>query len=158
MAKLSFLRGIWAGPARGTTRDGNPYSVTQTERVGPMLGGDVLVIEGRGYRDDNSTGFNAFAVISWNPRTEKYEFRSYAQGHAGTFELKLTPDGYVWEIPVGPGLAIRFTATVRDGQWREAGEYIAPGKQPVKNFEMNLKRVADTDWPLGMPVPPTIGK
>jgi hypothetical protein len=27
------------------------------------------------------------------------------------------------------------------------------GKDPVKFFEMNLKRVGDTDWPTGTPVP-----
>ncbi len=157
MAKLSFMRGVWAGPAGGTNRDGSHYSVMQTERMGPMLGGDVVVIEGRGYKEDNSTGFNALAVVSWNPQTEKYEMRSYAQGHAGTFELTLTPDGYVWEIPAGPGAVVRFTATVKDGTWREVGEYVAPGKPPVQNFEMNLKRVGDTDWPLGTPVHPSVG-
>ena len=49
MAKLSFMRGVWAGHATGTNRDGSRYSVTQTERMGPMLGGDIIVIEGRGY-------------------------------------------------------------------------------------------------------------
>ena len=101
MAKLAFMRGVWAGPATGMTRTG-PYKVTQTERMGPMLGGDVVVIEGRGYKDDNTTGFIAFAVASFNPQTEKYEFRSYAQGYAGTFDLQLTADGYVWEVPAGP--------------------------------------------------------
>src|SRR2546421_11479365 len=67
MGKLSFMRGVWAGPAKGMDQEGRPYSVTQTERMGPMLGGDVVVIEGRGYKDDNSTGFNAPPVGSWNP-------------------------------------------------------------------------------------------
>jgi hypothetical protein len=158
MAKLSFMRGIWAGPATGTDRDGRSYKVTQTERMGPMLGGDIIVIEGRGYKDDNSTGFNAFAVVSWDPRAEKYELRSYAQGMAGTFELKLTADGYIWEIPAGPDALIRFTATIKGGHWREVGEYIAAGKPAVQNFEMNLKRVGDTDWPLGIPVAPSVGR
>jgi len=148
MAKLAFMRGVWAGPARGTTPDGKPYAVTQTERMGPMLGGDVIVIEGRGYNDDKTTGFNAFAVVSWDPMSKKYELRSYAQGMAGTFELKLTADGYTWEIPAGPGAIVRFTATVKGDTWREVGEYIAGKAPPKKTFEMNLKKVGDTDWRL----------
>ena len=156
MAKLAFMRGVWAGPAKGTTPDGKPYTVTQTERMGPMLGGDIVVIEGRGYLADGTTGFNAFGVVSFERRAQRYELRSYAQGQAGTFELKLTGDGYVWEIPAGPEAIIRFTATVKDKHWREIGEYIAKGKAPMQTFEMNLVRVGDTDWPLTTPVAPSI--
>src|SRR5450755_956058 len=157
MGKLAFMRGIWAGPAAGADRSG-PYKVTQTERVGPILGGDVMVIEGRGYRDDNSTGFNAFAAISWSAQTQKYEMRSYAQGYAGTFELELTADGYVWEVPAGPNAVMRFTATVKNNAWREVGELVAEGGAPKQVFEMNLKRVSDTDWPVGVPLSPQLGR
>ena len=158
VAKLDFMRGVWAGPATGVNRDGSRYSVWQTERVGPMLGGDLLVIEGRGYATDGATAFNAFGVISWNAQSQKYEFRSYAQGRSGTFELELTSDGYRWEVPAGPGAVMRFTATVKGAEWHEVGEHIAPGKPPAKTFEMTLKRVGDTDWPLGKPVPATAGR
>jgi len=154
MAKLGFMRGVWRGPASGMLPDGTRYAVTQTERMGPMLGGDIVVIEGRGYRDDGTTGFNAFAVVSWNPQAQKYELRSYAQGQAGTFDLDLTPTGYTWHIPAGPEAIIRFTATVTADHWREVGEYVAAGKPPVPTFEMNLTRVGDTDWPLVTPVTP----
>jgi hypothetical protein len=157
MSKLEILHGIWAGPASGSTR-GAPYKVTQTERIGTILGGDVLVIEGRGYRDDNTTGFNAFAAISWNAQTQKYEMRSYAQGYAGTFDFTLTPTGYIWEVPAGPNAVMRFTATVTKTTYREVGEYIAEGGTPKQTFEMNLKRVADTDWPVGTPVSPQVGR
>ncbi len=158
MHKLDFMRGVWAGTATGVERDGKPYKVTQVERMGPMLGGDIVVVEGRGYRDDNTTGFNAFAVASFNPQTQKYELRSYAQGYAGTFELQLTPTGYVWEVPAGPNAVTRFTATITPQTWREVGEFVAQGAPPHPIFEMNLKRVADTDWPLGTPVSPSLGR
>jgi hypothetical protein len=154
MAKLGFMRGVWRGEASGTLPDGKRYRVTQTERMGPMLGGDIVVIEGRGYKDDGSTGFNAFAVVSWNPHAEKYEIRSYAQGQAGTFDLTLTPTGYVWQVPAGPEAIVRFTATVSGDRWREVGEYVVAGKPPVPTFEMNLQKVGDTDWPLARPVTP----
>ncbi|MBI3547807.1 MAG: DUF1579 domain-containing protein [Elusimicrobia bacterium] len=156
MSKLGFMRGVWAGEAKGVERDGKPYTVWQTERMGPLLGGDVVVVEGRGYKEDGSTAFNAFGVISWDERADKYEFRSYAQGYAGTFDFKPTSDGYVWEIPAGEAV-LRYTATVKDGRWREIGERVVQGKT-VQFFEMNLKRVGDTDWPLGTPVPPTAGR
>jgi len=158
MAKLAFMNGVWAGPAEGTGQGGKPYHVTQTERMGPMLGGDVIVIEGRGYQANGETAFNALGVVSYDPQAKKYELRSYAQGYAGTFELRPTATGYIWEIPAGPKAVIRYTATVKDGSWREIGEYVADGKPPQKTFEMNLKRVGDTDWPLGTPVSPNVAR
>ena len=65
--------------------------------------------------------------------------------------MKPAQDGYVWEIPMGQA-TIRYTATVKDGHWREVGERLMQGKPPVQIFEMNLKRVGDTDWPSGNPV------
>lgn len=154
MAKLGFMRGVWVGTASGSQPDGSHYTVTQTERMGPMLGGDIVVIEGRGYRPDGTTGFNAFAVVSYDPSTQAYQLRSYAQGMAGTFELQLTADGYVWRIPAGPEATIQFTATVTGTHWREVGDYVVAGQPPIRTFEMNLDRVGDTDWPLGAPVAP----
>jgi len=153
MEKLAFLHGIWRGTASGTERDGSRYEVVQTERVGTMLDGDLLVIEGRGYRPDGSVGFNAFGVVSWDERAGAYEFRSYAQGYAGTFALELTETGYVWEVPAGPEAVMRYTATVEGTKWREVGDYVAPGAEPRRMFEMNLERIGDTAWPAADPVP-----
>ena len=122
------------------------HDVTQTERIGPFLDGSVKVLEGRGYNADGTVGFNAFGVISYQPGQQTYTLRSYALGYAGDFVLTPTSDGYVWQIPAGP-MTIRYTATIKNGTWREVGDRIAPGKDPVRFFEMNLKRVGDTKWP-----------
>jgi hypothetical protein len=60
--------------------------------------------------------------------------------------VTLTADGFTWSIPAGP-MTIRYTAVVKDGTWTEVGDRIAPGKDPVRFFEMRLARVGDGDWP-----------
>jgi len=154
MAKLSFMRGTWAGSARGSAPDGTPFEVKQTERMGPMLNGDIVVVEGRGYEKDGRVAFNAFGVVSYNVFTKAYEIRSYAMGFAGTFPFRLTANGFVWETPAGQGATMRYTATIGNGTWHEIGERIAEGKPPVKMIEMSLTRTGDTDWPAGNPVLP----
>ena len=62
--KLGWMFGAWRGPGSGMNRSG-PYKVTQTERIGPMLDGTIVVIEGKGYTPDGKVGFE-FA-----PRAEK---------------------------------------------------------------------------------------
>ena len=51
-------------------------------------------------------------------------------------------------------MTIRYTAVVKDGVWREVGDRIAPDKEPVRFFEMTLKRVGHTDWPAGGAISP----
>ena len=153
MKKLSVMDGVWRGPAWTILPSGEKHTITQTERIGPFLDGSVKVIEGRGYNPDGKVSFNAFGTISYNPATHVYTLHSYAQGNVGDFVLTPTPEGYVWEIPAGP-MTIRYTATIKDGAWREVGDRIMPGKEPVRFFEMNLKRVGETTWPAGGAVSP----
>jgi hypothetical protein len=152
MAPLAIMDGVWRGTA-WTLTPGGRHDVVHTERVGPFLGGSVKVIEGRSYKPDGSVGFNAFGTISYNPQSRAYTLHSYAMGYEGDFALQVKPDGYVWEIPAGPGAIVRYTATIGNGAWREVGERIAGGGAPVQIFEMNLKRVGDTNWPAADPVP-----
>jgi hypothetical protein len=91
--------------------------------------------------------FNAFGVISYDAATSSYSMRSYALGRKGDFALRLTPDGYVWETPAGPGAIIRYTAVIKNNRYHEYGERIAGGTAPVKMFEMTLERIGDSDWP-----------
>jgi hypothetical protein len=146
MNRIAYMDGVWRGPASTILPSGQRADVTQTERIGPFLDGTVKVLEGRGYNADGTVGFNAFGVVSYQPGQQTYTLRSYALGYAGDFPLTVTPDGYVWQIPAGP-MTIRYTATIRNGTWREVGDRVAPGKDPVRFFEMNLKRVGDTKWP-----------
>lgn len=146
MTKLLSMDGAWRGDGWIVLPSGEKHSLTQTERVGPFLQGSIKVIEGRGYDQDGNLAFNAFATISYNPATSAYTLHSYAQGNVGDFVLTPTADGYTWEIPAGP-MTIRYTAVIKDGAWRETGERIMPEKEPVRFFEMNLKRIGDTSWP-----------
>jgi hypothetical protein len=153
MAPLAILDGAWRGTGWAFSPTGEKYNFTQTERVGSFLGGSVKLIEGRGYLSDGKVGFNAFATIFFDPAKKTYTMHSYAQGNVGDFVFTPKPDGFVWEIPAGP-MTIRYTAVIKDGAWHEVGDRIAPGKDPVRFFEMNLKRIGNTDWPAGGAISP----
>lgn len=153
MAPLAFMDGVWRGPAWTILQSGVKHNITQTERIGPFLDGSVKVIEGRGYDADGKVTFNAFATVAYDPSTKAYTLHSYAMGNVGDFVFTRTADGYVWEIPAGP-MTIRYTAVVKGETWREVGDQIIPGKEPVRFFEMNLRRVGNTDWPAAGAVAP----
>lgn len=146
MAPLAWMNGEWRGPAWTIVQSGEKHEVTQTERIGPFLDGSIKVIEGRSYDAAGNVGFNAFGIISYDPGKKAYTLHSYAQGRVGDFVLTPAADGYVWEIPAGPS-TIRYTAVFKDGVWRETGDRIAAGKDPIRFFEMTLKRVGDSTWP-----------
>jgi hypothetical protein len=153
MTPLAFMDGEWRGTAWTVVPSGEKHTITQTERIGPFLGGSVKVIEGRGYEADGRVSFNALGIVSYSPDKQAYNMRSFAQGRSGDFALTPSADGFMWEIPAGP-MTIRYTATIKDGTWREVGDRMMPGKDPVRFFEMNLKRVGDTTWPAAGAVAP----
>ncbi|HKR59516.1 MAG TPA: hypothetical protein VJS64_07260 [Pyrinomonadaceae bacterium] len=152
MKVLSSLDGTWRGTAWTILPNGEKHTLTHTERAGSFLGGTVKVIEGRGYEPDGRVSFNAFATISFNPGTKVYTIHSYANGYVGDYVLTPTPDGYIWEMPAGP-MTIRYTATIKDGIWREVGDRIMPGKDPVRFLELDVKRIGDSKWPEEGAVP-----
>lgn len=154
MQKLDLMKGTWVGEAKGLGRDGKPYVVRQTERVGSILNGEVLVIEGRGYHGDGTLAFNAFGAVSADTKTGTYDFRAYAQGRSGTYRMEAIPNGVKWELPAGPQATMRYTITIEGGVWREVGEYLAKDQPPRQILEMTLKRTGDTDWPGAHPVTP----
>lgn len=146
------FHGRWRGPAIVHTPTGK-LQLTQTERVGPLLDGATTLVEGRGYAPDGKLVFNAFGQIVYDPGTKRYAFQTQAMGYAGRAAVTLIPSGYIWESPAGPGATMRYTTTLKDGIWREIGERVAGGAPPVRTFEMTLKRIGDTSWPAGDPVP-----
>lgn len=150
---LDFMDGAWRGQAV-IHGPGGTETLTQTERVGSLLGGSIKVIEGRGYAADGSTVFNAMAVLSWNEREGRYNFRSWANGFSGDYRFERTEDGFRWETPAGPNARIEYVATVRDGVWHEVGTFIMEGQPPRQMIDMRLTRIGDTDWPAGGAVPP----
>ena len=154
MKPLAFMDGIWRGPAWTLLPSGQKHEITQTERIGAFLDGSVKVIEGKGYEADGRPSFNAFATISYDIGAKAFRFHSYAHGMVGDFVFTPTNDGYVWEIPAGPQVTIRYTAIVGAGEWFEFGDRIVPGAAPARIFEMRLKRVGDTSWPAGDAVAP----
>ena len=85
MRALAMLDGVWRGPATVTVTeaDGRRVGFVQTERIGPLLGGSIKVIEGRGYADDGAVRFNAFAIVSFDPAARAYTMHSHALGHVG---------------------------------------------------------------------------
>lgn len=149
VSALDFMDGEWRGEAVVHQPGGEPMTLTQTERVGPMLGGSIKVIEGRGYAADGSTQFNAMAVVSWNAREGRYNFRSWANGYSGDYRFERTDDGFRWETPAGPNARVVYVATVKDGVWHEVGDYITEGQPPRRMIEMTLRRIGDSNWPAG---------
>jgi hypothetical protein len=153
MKRFSFMDGEWRGEAWTIMPTGEKHELTQTERIGPFLDGAVKVIEGRGYEADGTVSFNALGIISFNPGKSEYSMRSYAMGYAGDYVMKPTDNGFTWEIPAGP-MTMRYTATVKDGTWHEVGDRVMGEQEPVRFFEMTLKRLGDSAWPAAGAVPP----
>jgi len=153
MRVFAMIDGVWRGPAWVLRPDGGRIEFIQTERIGPFLGGSVKIIEGRGYGDDGAVRFNALGIVSYSAESKSYTLRSHALGHVGDFAFEPTGDGYRWQVPMGPA-TMRYHAVVRNGELHETGDRVVPGREPLRVFEMRLRRLGDSDWPAAGAVPP----
>ena len=111
MSVFDWMHGEWRGEATVYSPQG-VQTLTHTERVGPMLKGDLLAVEGLAYEEDGSVGFNAFGIISYDPQADAYEIRAYTGGKAGTYPINVTETGYEWTIPIGPEMRVDYVAVV----------------------------------------------
>jgi hypothetical protein len=107
MKPLARMDGVWRGRATTMLPGGDQRTITQTERIGPFLGGTVKVIEGRGYDANGTVVFNALGIISFDPATQKHSMRSYALGRQGDFAVRPTDDGYSCTKSATASLAAR---------------------------------------------------
>jgi len=153
MQALSWMDGEWVGEATILMGPGAGASHPHTERIGPMLGGSIKVIEGRTPNPDGTAAFNAFAIVSWDDEADRYVMRSYANGQAGDFPLEPTADGFRWSTPAQGG-EMRYVTTFKDGEWVEVGDFVMPGRDPMRVIELRLRRRGDSDWPAGDPILP----
>lgn len=152
LAPFAWMQGTWRGEAvqRGPAGD---IRLVQTERVGPLLGGSILVVEGRGYdAQSRKTEFNALGVLGYDVDTDAYTLSAHANGRAGTFPVTPVDGGFDWIIRQGPA-TIRYEARGGDGKWTETGYLVVPGREEMQVFRMELTRIGDADWPLGGTVP-----
>ena len=149
MAPLAWMGGGWRGHASVSERSGR-IEMTQTERVGPFLEGSVMVVEGKAFgADGRPNGFNALAVISYDPDAKAYTFTSYAQGYAQAVPFTVRPDGWSWERSAGPGRTLHYATSNAGGRWTEVGTMTGPQMPaPVEIFRAELDRMsADAAWP-----------
>ena len=153
MQALAWMDGEWVGEATVSMGPGRTSTHAHTERIGPMLGGSIKVIEGRSTNDDGTVAFNAFAVVSWDDASDSYVMRSYANGEVGDFPLEATADGFRWTTPARGG-EMRYVTTFKDGEWVEVGHFVMPGREPMQVIELRLRRRGDTGWPAADPVIP----
>lgn len=145
---FGFLAGSWRGPAWaqfGPKR----YEFIQTERVAPHLDGHILLVEGRALdeADPMAKLFHALGILSFNPDTKAYEFRTYSGGRSGTFPARLAEgQTFLWEVSGQNGMRTRYTHRVVGNEWRGTGEASRDGVTWTPVFGMVLKRLGPASF------------
>jgi hypothetical protein len=130
MKDLAFLKGRWLGRGYRLMVDGKRADYTQTMLVEAKAGGILLSIEGLSLRhaeDAGKPGTGSFAVVGYDDRARRYEFRSFGFGEMIPADARLVRPGVFEWTTAGP-LMFRFTV---DGsvpnEWRETGERSTDG-------------------------------
>jgi hypothetical protein len=141
MQKLAFLVGDWEGSGSIAMGPGPRQTFVQTERIQFKHDGTLLLIEGQGKSPTNGQiVHDALAVVSFDPATGQYKFRSFAAvGRFADTTATVNGNTMVWGLNFGP-MKVRYTITVENGVWREIGERSSDEKTWTPMFEMTVKR------------------
>ena len=130
MSDIGFLKGRWLGRGWRTPPGGTRYDYTQTMLVEPKAGGIALAIEGLSLRHAEGAdkpGGGSFAVVTFDDRTRKYEFRSFGFGEMIPATAELVGPGVFRWTTAGP-VQFRFTVDgTKPGIWSETGERSTDG-------------------------------
>lgn len=148
MRKVSFLEGKWQGKGWISFGPGEKHHFNQTENIRGELGGSILTIHGVG-RADAKVIHDAFAVISYDSKAQKYRMHSYKDGNFLDAEAKVGDDGsFIWGFEHPRAGKIRYTIRLNEkGRWVETGEFSRHGEKWVQNFEMTLDKIKETPSP-----------
>lgn len=144
MEQLSFLAGEWSGSGWQMNEQGQKMPFNQTEKIEFLGEGHVLLIQGRGMTQTDSTDgeviHNAVAMITHN-EGNVYHFDAYAAGRGkGNHRSELVEPGHFQWYMDTPRGQIRYSITVdQEGQWKETGEFNT-GSSWFPFFEMILER------------------
>lgn len=140
MKSLPPLAGTWEGGGWIRQGPGEPVRFVGEETVETRLDGRVVVIDGKHWTPDRSqVVHHAFAVLSHDPETKAYRFRTHlANRPGGDFPAYLENGALIWEM-LSPAGKTRFTIRIEGDRWHEVGHIERDGKVH-QFFEMELKR------------------
>ncbi|OYN99243.1 hypothetical protein CGZ96_08470 [Enemella evansiae] len=146
MRTLDYMAGEWVGYGWNDGQQGRSYYV-QTEEIRFLPGGTRLEVKGTGTSptDPSVTVFSAYAIaepkfgggISWT---------AYNEGNQLVADLVVTPTGWSWQFPAGPGVTVRYVTDFTDNwrAWHEYGEVSLDGGQTWQRFQqMTLVKTCD---------------
>ncbi|MCX6225076.1 MAG: hypothetical protein NTV01_10080 [Bacteroidia bacterium] len=143
MQKMNRLEGRWHGKGWIRKGQGEPKWFDQREDVVYKLNGLLLLIEGTGTNPGtDQVVFNAFAMMSYDPAKEQYNFLSHTlDGNSANTTGHWEGEKFIWGFNIPQGGSIRFTMNLETpGQWQESGEYSPDQKTWYKYLEMSLTK------------------
>ena len=144
---LNLLVGEWSGTGWALDREGQEQTFDVFETVRVAAGGHAVYMIGEGFsptgagRNGRSTHAAAGLVIA-----SEQGLSMRAVTHEGQMQdvpLVLNETGFTWQIDLGPGGHIAYSATVTADRWEETGAFCPPAGECRQFLFMQLQPIAD---------------
>ena len=139
MEDLKPMVGTWEGDGWFMDETRKRTEFTQKEDVSLEIGGNALLIKGKGFNGDDIV-HDAMAIISFDSSVEKYDvFSVLADGKRTHAELRVLASGkFEWGFDVQGGF-VKYSISIENDLWVEKGAF-SPDKEnwyPFISFTLN---------------------
>ncbi len=134
--ELGFLVGSWSGEGKSFDETGDHSSYFDTEDVWFDVQESVLVIQAKGYRN-NEQFYGIHTVIYYDEEAQHYWYNPYTAKGARAFSCDLDSKVFVCFTP-DKTFKLTFRRT-ESGQWNEFGERLID-REWKKTFETLLDK------------------
>jgi hypothetical protein len=144
MDRVEFLLGRWEGTGWHRHGGSPPVRFRQSEHVRRRLDGELVTIEGRGWRDDGAGDVvhRAFALVSYDSDRECYRWEAFSRGGRVETVVDLSDGGFAWSLSPAPDVTIHYRGLVTHDTWTETAQlHAGEGLEPATVLEMTLRRV-----------------
>lgn len=141
LSHVQPLTGQWSGSGWMRTPQGETVTFDQTEKVSSQLAGNLLVVEGIGYKSDSKDKiFQAFGVLNYSATSNEYIFNAYTlDGRYTQAKAEVEPGKLIWSFEV-PNGKIKYELAFNDKEWKEDGYFSRDGENWYPFLHMELTK------------------
>jgi len=140
LADFAYMIGEWQGKGTYYSQQGTTeFNVHESITFG--VDSTLVLINGQGHDENGVKGHDAFGVLFFDAIEKEFRIHAFTMQGQNVIAYVNQPGetSFEWGFETPGGGKIKYTASISDSKWEEAGTYTPPGgSQSYPTVSMKL--------------------